>query len=262
MSESAGRKRKRRTPTQACVAGQIRAREAGLKFGHRVKNARKLRHLTQRDLAARVGITQGHQSNIERGEAANASLLIWFAQAAALDIPLRIELGRDPLEKPDDAGHLDIQELVLRLGRSVGLAGTFELATRPSNPAYSSDVGLRDDQRRVLLLIECWNTFGSINASVRSTHRKIAEAEALAVALGGPDGPYRVACCWVVRDTRRNREIVGRYPEVFNSTFTASSGAWVRTLTQGDEPPSGLGLIWCDLAARSVFAWRRKVAGC
>jgi hypothetical protein len=58
------------------------------------------------------------------------------------------------------------------------------------------------------MLNECWNTFGSINAAVRSTKRKVAETENLAVAIAGDSAPYRVAACWIVRDTKRNRELL------------------------------------------------------
>ncbi|HEY7599016.1 MAG TPA: hypothetical protein VH741_03735 [Candidatus Limnocylindrales bacterium] len=147
---------------------------------------------------------------------------------------------------------------MLRLGRRTGRGRTFELATRPNAPAYSTDVGLRDDRIRTLLLVECWNTIGDIGAAVRSTRRKLAEAEALAVVAGAERDAYRVAGCWVVRDSRRNRELVARYPELFASTFSASSAAWVRCLMIGDiRPPTEAGLVWCDRAATRLFAWRR-----
>jgi hypothetical protein len=151
--------------------------------------------------------------------------------------------------------------LVLRLSRPAGYTGTFELPTRPQNPAYSVDVCLRDDARRLLVLVECWNTFGNIGASVRSTRRKVAEAEALAVAIGGDEGAYRVEACWVVRDSVRNREILERYPEMFGSTFTGSSAGWARALTTGgSQPPAGIGLVWCDVRAGRLRAWRRAQA--
>jgi hypothetical protein len=93
---------------------------------------------------------------------------------------------------------------------------------------------------------------------VRSTRRKIAEAEQLAVALGGETGPYRVAAVWIVRDTRRNREILTRYPEVFAAAFTGSSRQWVAALTTAEaRAPAELGLVWCDRAAPRLFGWRR-----
>ena len=145
------------------------------------------------------------------------------------------------------------------MGRGTGFGRTFELATRPSNPGYSVDVGLRDDVRRLLLLEECWNTFSNIGASVRSTRRKIAEAEALAIAAGGEAGPYRVFACWVVRDAPRNRAVIERYPQIFEATFSGDSAQWVRALTRRDvTPPTGLGLVWCEPRRGRLTPWRPR----
>ena len=98
---------------------------------------------------------------------------------------------------------------------------------------------------------------GDVGAAARATNRKLAEAEQLAVAIGG-DRPYRVAGCWIVRATRRNRELVARYPEVFASRFPGSSAGWVAALTRGTEPPREPGLVWCDVRTTRLFAWRRR----
>jgi transcriptional regulator with XRE-family HTH domain len=251
-------RRSHRSRTAARLSGRDSARAAAFRLGSQIKAARKRRHWNQGDLGDKLGLSGARVGQIERGAGVGASLEVWFAFAAAVDIPLFVELRRDRLEEVIDAGHLSIQELVLRFGRQVGAIRSFELPTRPQNPSLSVDVHLRDDARRLLVINECWNVFGDVNASVRSTRRKIAEAEELAVAAGGDRGPYRVAACWIVRDTRRNREILARYPEVFASTFTGSSRQWVQALTRpGSMPPEGIGLIWCDVRATRLSAWRR-----
>ena len=208
-------------------------------------------------LAQKIGITQARESQIEAGSGGGAPAQIYFALGAALGLPFRYEFGRDRLVELEDAGHLDIQELMLRLGRLAGYIRTFELATRPAAPGLSVDVGLRDDVRRLLVLEECWNTFGNIGASIRNTRRKIAEAEALAVAIGGEAGAFAVSACWVVRDSARNRDLLNRYPEVFRATFTGSSTAWVRALAYREaDPPNEPGLVWCDLRAGRLIPWR------
>jgi hypothetical protein len=119
--------------------------------------------------------------------------------------------------------------------------------------------------RSLLILVECWNTFGDLGAAVRSTNRKLAEAAELAIAVG--DGrPYRVTGCWVVRDLERNRRLLVSYPELFASRFPGSSASWVKALsgarqTDGSprpEPPAQLGLVWCDARATRIDAWRRR----
>jgi transcriptional regulator with XRE-family HTH domain len=250
--------KRRRTPTQSGVVGRRRAAQATAALGERIAQARKRRGWTQRALGAKVGIDQTRMSQIELGEGIGVPADLWFAIADALGIPFRMEFGRDSHQELEDGGHLEMQEFMLRLGRSTGFGGNFELPTRPANPAYSVDVGLRDDARRLLVIEECWNTFGNIGASVRSTRRKIAEAEALAIAAGGERGPYRVAAVWVVRDVPRNRAVLARYPEVFEATFTASSAAWVKALkAKGAPVPRELGLVWCDPSRGRLTAWRR-----
>lgn len=226
-------------------------------LGGKVRSTRLRRRLTQAQLADRVGLARSTISAVERGHGGSHTMDTWQRIAVALDIPLVVDLGRDALEAPADAGHLAIQELVLGLGRAAGYQGSFELATRPLDPARSADAGLRDDVRRLLLVVECWNTIGDIGAAARSTNRKVAEAEAVAIALGG-DRPHRVAACWVVRATRRNRELVARYTEVFGARFPGSSRAWVRALAEGGEPPTEPGLVWCDAGTTRVFEWRRS----
>lgn len=233
-------------------------RTAAATLGEVIRTGRNRRRWSRGRLGEMVGLGPTRIGQIERGDGAGVSLEVWFALGQALGIPLRVEYGRDAAEDPSDAGHLAIQELALRLGRETGRGRTFELPTRPANPSLSVDVCVTDGEQRVLIIEECWNSFGSINASVRSTRRKIAEAEQLAVAIGGDQGPYRVTAVWVVRDTRRNRGILGHYPEVFASSFTGSSRQWVAALARrGTEPPHELGLVWCDLRATRLFAWRR-----
>jgi len=208
---------------------------------------------------------------IERGGGAPASLDTWARLTAVLGLPFRVELGRDPIEQTVDAGHLAIQELLLRLGRAHGRARTFELATRTHDPSRSVDVCLRDDRQRLLILVEAWNRMDDIGAAARSTDRKVAEAQGLAAVLGAQypldggvpdhdpqDGPpYRVASAWVVRATRRNRTLVARYPEVFRARLPGSSLGWLGALAAGHEPPLEPGLVWSDVAATRLFAWRR-----
>lgn len=225
--------------------------------GEKVRAARQRRAWTQKELGRRARVHQTTISRVERGEGGTLSLAAWQRIADALELPLDLKLGRDAREDTRDAGHLAVQELVMRLGRQAGYGRTFELTTRPSDPTGWVDVGLVDHARCRLTLVECCNLMGDIGASTRSSDRKAAEAAGLAVALGGEGDPYSVHVCWVIRDTRRNRELVRRYPELFTSRFPGPSRRWIQALTTGSEPPSGRGLVWCDVRATRLFAWRR-----
>ena len=174
----------------------------------------------------------------------------------ALDVPLVLDFGRDRAQDVSDAGHLTMQELVLRFGRAAGLDPRFELATKPAEPWRSSDAALADESRRLLIGVECWNNIGDVGASSRSSTRKQAELEALAVARWGSDG--QAGHVWVVRATGRNRDLVARCPEVFAAGFPGSSRGWVDTLTTGAEPPREPGLVWCDVGATRLYEWRQR----
>ncbi len=231
-----------------------RLQEQRARLGASIQAMRERRGWTRLELARRAGIGRMVASRIERG-ATNPDLDALQRIAVAFGRPLNVDFGgRDPAESPADAGHLAIQDLVLRVGRAAGYTGTFELATRPSEPWRSADVGLASERSRRLIEVECWNTIGDVGTAAPSSSRKVQELEDLAVARWGPGA--RVGLVWVVRATARNRALIARYPEVFASRFTGSSRRWVAALMQGAEPPPEPGLVWCDVAATRLFAWR------
>lgn len=243
--------------SQARIRGEQDAVATAVELGRKTRTARLRRKLTQDALSARVGISRSRLADLERGDGASAPLASWCVLAKALDVGLRVEFARDPHEQTADADHLAIQELVLRLGRSAGLEGVFELPTRANDPARSIDVCLLDRRGRRLVVIECWNTFGDVGAASRSSDRKRAETHALAGGMGWTDGSYEMGSCWIVRASRRNRDLVARYPHIFETRFPASSQVWLRVLTVGGRIPSAAGLVWCDVRATRLFAHRR-----
>jgi transcriptional regulator with XRE-family HTH domain len=240
--------------TQLAVEAARRTLEQKVRIGGDIRTMRERRGWTRTELASRAGIGRMVESRIERG-ATNLDLDVLQRIGIALDRPLLATYGRDIQEGPADAGHLAMQELVLRLGRAAGYLGSFELPTRPSEPWRSVDVGLASDRHRRMLLVECWNTIGDVGAASRSTNRKRSELEDLAVGRWGNDA--RVGVVWVVRATARNRALLQRYPEVFGARFPASSRAWVAALTTAVPPPGDPGLVWCDVGTTRVFEWRR-----
>ncbi len=214
---------------------------------------RRLRRWSQATLAERAGIGRMMVVRIEAGSAVlDAEVLERLG--LAFGVTVLFGFGRDPAEDVADAGHLAIQELVLRLGRAAGFERQLELATRPQLPRHSIDVACADGLRRIAMVIECWNVFGDLGAATRSSARKVAELEELLVGRSGDE--WRVASVWVVRDTARNRALLARYPEVFRTRFPGSSAAWIRALTSHGEIPKEPGLVWCDSQATRVFAWR------
>ena len=195
--------------------------------------------------------------DLENGKGRSAPPELWFALAEALGLYLRFEFGRDPLAVLADAGHLDIQELILRVARPAGWEErAFEARSHGWRSERSTDVRLVDRKGRRLVINECWNTFGDLGAATRSSDRKLRDAEQLAVATAGDGPPFEVGLCWIVRDTAANRALINRYRHIFESRFPGSSQAWVKAITAGGPIPSQPGLIWCDVRATRLFARR------
>ena len=245
--------RVRRTTLAVETARRLLERRA--RIGESVRQMRRKRRWSQRELGRRTGLGRLVIGRLERGE---GTLDVERLEriSVAFGVPLAVGFDRDPHDEPADAGHLAMQELVLRLGRQAGFDRQFELATRPAEPWRSADVGLGSARQRVVIDAECWNTFGDVGAGARSSTRKVAELEQLALAAWGP--PARAALVWVVRDTARNRELIARYPEIFARRFPGSSRAWVDALTMGSAVPTEPGLVWCDVRATRLFAWRKS----
>jgi transcriptional regulator with XRE-family HTH domain len=237
-----------------------RSSAIALSLGQEVRAGRARLSMTQRAASAKVGISQTAWSRIERGLGGQVPLQTWIALGIALGRPLAIAFSR-PIGEPRgpvDAGHLEIQEHVLRLARATGRHGTFELPTRPGEPARSTDVGLRDDVHRVLIQVECWNTFGDLGAAIRATNRKTVEAAHYAIATGTGDvEAHRVATVWIVRSSAGNRALLARYRHIIDAAFPGSSRRWCRALTQGAEPPAEPGIVWFDPATHRLTEHRR-----
>lgn len=246
-----------RKRTDLALEAERRNREQLVRLGGVVRAARLVRRLTQAQLAERAGLGRMSISRAERGLGSGLTVDAWQRLGLALGMPLLMSMQRDTQQDVADAGHLGIQELVLRLGRAAGYRGLVELPTKPAEPWRSIDVALVDDQHRRIVVVECWNTIGDIGAAARASARKQAEAEDLATARWGTR-PHRVGLCWVVRATARNRALVARYPEVFGARFPGSSAGWQRAITTGAEPPADPGLLWSSVDGVRVFAWRRR----
>jgi transcriptional regulator with XRE-family HTH domain len=233
--------------TQASVVGDRESAAIAASLGRDLRDTRRKRRLTQQALGALVGMSHARVGELERGHGSGAPIETWVALGIALGRPIAISFSRDiEVPMPADAGHLAGQEILLRQARAHGRRAQFELATRPADPSASIDACCRDDGHQALIVEEIWNRIGDLGAVVRTTTRKIAEAQSLAVLAGG-DGPaYRVAHCWILLDTAANRRLVKAYPEVLRARFPGSSLRWVEALRDGAAPPVEPGILWLD----------------
>jgi transcriptional regulator with XRE-family HTH domain len=246
--------------SDAALHGDALSAAIAATLGREALATRRRRRLTQQRLADAIGISRPRYAEIERGEGATAPLETWARIGAALRRPLAVSFSRDIDQPgPRDAGHLAAQELVLRLARTHSRTASFELPTRPADPARSSDIGLRHDAIRTLILVEIWNRIDDVGAAARATDRKVAEAAAPAAFAGADGEPYRIASCWLLVDTAANRRLVAAYPEIFRTRFPGSSAGWARALAEGAAPPIEPGIAWVDPRAGRIVPMRLRV---
>ena len=242
----------------AAISGERIAHTMLAKAGEGLRAARSRRGLTQAGLAERVGVSRASLAAMEAGQGGTTPLAKWFGLAKALDLYLKFEFGRDPQAELLDAGHLALQELVIRLATAAGWEVHFEAESRAWGIGRSIDVRLIDRKARRIVIVECWNTFGNLGEAARSSNAKVRQEHERAVAIAGEGDPFEVGMVWVVRDSKANRELIGEYPHIFEARLPGSSAAWVATVTAGAEPPAQPGLIWSDTRATRLFAWRRS----
>jgi transcriptional regulator with XRE-family HTH domain len=229
-------------------AGEIRR-----SIGEAVVAARRRRGWTQSKLARDAGLSQAAISRLERG-IGPLNLETLARVARELGLPLRVELGRDALDRPADAGHLAIQELLVRLARATPGAALVELPLGPADRSLSVDVCLLRRALGELVVQEAWNRIGDVGSGLRSFDRKLSLAREAAGAF--PQPPRVVTGVWVVRATRANRELLAAYPALFAARFPGSSRAWVRALVTGAPAPREPGIVLCDVRATRLFEWR------
>jgi transcriptional regulator with XRE-family HTH domain len=241
--------------TETSTAGRREAIAIAATLGREARATRRRRHRTQAQVAATAGCSRARYAELERGEGATAPLDLWVKVGLALGRPLAISFSRDVGDSNQalaDAGHLAAQELVLRLGRLNHRLANVEFPASARRMPGVIDVLLRDDRARVLLMLEVLNRTHDLGAAARSTDRKYADIEGLAILIGADAGPYRVAVGWLLTETAANRRLVAAYPEILRARCPGSSVALAKSLMTGSPPPTEPAIAWVDVRADRI----------
>jgi hypothetical protein len=99
--------------------------------------------------------------------------------------------------------------------------------------------------------IEVWTWFADVGESFRSWDRKLERVSANSDAA--------VTGCWVVRATRRNRDLVAAHRTIFAARFPGSATSWLAALTEPARPmPAKPAILWVSVDGSRVFAPRSR----
>jgi transcriptional regulator with XRE-family HTH domain len=234
---------RRRTSTQ--VRSDERAAQLATFLGRALRDARLSRRVTQREAAARAGLSQACWSGLERGRAAAFSLRVWVRAGDAVGSDLRAYLERaTATSEPRDQVHLRHQAL---MARKAAPGGWQIMPEADLGGAGVADILLTRGAQAVL--VEVWDYFSDVGAAFRSWDRKLAR-----IAVGGYE---QVSGVWVVRATRRNRELVGNHREVFRARFPERGTSWLGALESPGRPaPVRAGLLWVSVRGDRLYPAR------
>jgi transcriptional regulator with XRE-family HTH domain len=249
----------RSTATQR--RAQLRSKALAGRLGAGLREARLASGRRQREVSVEAGLSQPRYSELERGLGASASLATWTSAAEAVGEELVAFLEHVPgAARPRDYEHLKRQVLIVR----TAIRGGWQ--PKPESPIHamsmrsrSVDVFLTRDNRHEVAAVEIWDWFNDVGDAMRGFDGKIAAIRRGVEADRGDS--WRVSGLWVVRGTRRNRDLVGELRELFASKFPGSAGAWLVALENPATPmPLLPGLVWTDVrGARLIPArWSRR----
>lgn len=246
----------RRRSTSHRRRGQGRAGLLAMRLGARMRERRRAMGLTQAQLGGRIGIHQTAVSKMERGKGARFSLETWAAAAAALGYELTAFFeGAPSSDAPVDLEHIRRQQLVVTTGARGGWGARVEHRLVVGGRPLAIDVLLIRPAASgpgELCVVEVWNWLTDIGAAWRNHAAKVA-----AVRESHPT--TRVSGLFVMRATRRNRELVREFGEVFRARFSASSDRMLAALGNRHVPaPEGDAVAWTDAHATRLVPVRAR----
>ena len=177
--------------------------------------------------------------------------------AAAVGEQLVGFLERAPgADAPRDIEHLRRQSALIQFAAPGGWAALPELRLdQDARWSRSIDVALVRRATAEAVVAEIWNWFEDVGGALRGLDGKIAalrEQRDLSVE-------WTVSGLLVVRDTRRNRQLLTELGPMFAARFPGNARAWLRALTDPAAPlPDGDGLLWSDRTGTTLKASRLR----
>ena len=165
MAERSRRKRAGR----ARLVGRRRASAIASRLGGALRASRLVAGLTQAQVGADAGVSQGWVSEAELGEGASGSIEAWASLAAATGMQMAAFLEAAPgATPPRDLQHIRRQQSVVARGVKGGWTATPEYAVDTGNGAQRFiDVFLDRQVTREALVVEIDRKSTRLNSSHR-----------------------------------------------------------------------------------------------
>lgn len=228
-----------------------------------LRDGRRQRGLTQSASARLAGLSSSTWSWLEIGRDGRLTLATLSRAAVAVGSSINVYIRQSSAAaQPRDAVHLRTQELVIRAAISGGWSALpEEPIDREARTSRAADVLLcrgRPGEPTGYVLVEIWDWLADVGAAVRESSRRLDAAERYAIARMIGDDPLPiVGGIWVLRATRRNRQLVSDYSEFFRARFPGSGYAWLAALTDvSREMPAKPGLAWVTAAGDRLYPAR------
>jgi hypothetical protein len=116
----------------------------------------------------------------------------------------------------------------------------------------------RERQPSEYALTELIDWFDDVGAPIRDWNRRLDAVERYAIARMQGDESVPVRCgCWVIRATRRNRELLAQHRNFFGARFPGSGRMWLAALTSAEMPmPTEPALLWISVGGDRLLPAR------
>jgi transcriptional regulator with XRE-family HTH domain len=238
-----------------------------VELGRALKDARLAAKLTQAEVGALAGVVQGTVSEVERGTTATLSHLVLARMAKACGSELHAYLQRvSGAQEPRDIAHLRTQALIASTAEAGGWQATPEAAIEDAAERSRSIAVLlaRAALERAaveLAIVEVLDWLPDVGASLRSWDRRLARVERWAIATrtrerDGATLVPRVSGCWVLRATKRNRQLVRELRPLFAARFQGVGRDWIAALGTDAPMPASPALLWVSVKADRLWPVR------
>jgi transcriptional regulator with XRE-family HTH domain len=220
-----------------------RTAELDRRVGAEIRQLRLDAGLTQRVVADAAGIDQSYLAQVELGRS-EPSLTVLQAVGLALGADLVVHLYATTGPAIRDRWQTPILDALLGNLAPIWRRAVEVPVHRPARGVI--DAVLYRPDAHVFVPTEIQSRIERVEQQIRWAAQKAQSLRSSEVwRMAGTD-EATISPLLVVRATRRMRELVTRYPEVFATAYPASARGAYRALTGGSAWP-GPALLWADV---------------